>query len=240
MADYRTEFPDFPAADMPAIPEGFADASWRNDACPSFLSEALGMRIWIDYADPQQRDHSDGCRFSLVPDSMDDDITDGIATDDWAAVLAAIEEERAQVADVLDQLEKADGAVLQWQLDHNRRFADAMLKRGLIRSEGDLIIHPKARKVTDLAFTMVQPAEMRVLYTGDNEGPSIMLLSKLIANFNASGGWYAHASEEDMRQELESRGWFEGLHANGHYLVLDLDHVKLEPHPDHPDNQVTR
>ena len=87
---------------------------------------------------------------------------------------------------------------------------------------------------------MAQPKDMRVLYTGDNEGPSIMMLSTLIANFNASGGWYQRHSEEDMRLELGLRGWYEGLHINGHYLVLDIDHVHLEPHPDHPDNQLAR
>ena len=29
------EFPDFPVADYPTLPEGFADSSWHNDACPS-------------------------------------------------------------------------------------------------------------------------------------------------------------------------------------------------------------
>jgi hypothetical protein len=36
MTCYQTEFPHFPAADMPAIPEGFADTSWHNIASPSF------------------------------------------------------------------------------------------------------------------------------------------------------------------------------------------------------------
>jgi hypothetical protein len=29
---FQTEFPDFPVADMPTIPEGLEDTSWRNDA----------------------------------------------------------------------------------------------------------------------------------------------------------------------------------------------------------------
>ncbi|SIO50051.1 hypothetical protein SAMN05443247_06618 [Bradyrhizobium erythrophlei] len=238
MANHQQEFPDFPAADMPAIPQGFEDNSWHNDSCPNFTSAELGLRIWIDFADPEQREISEGCRFTLEPSDNEDTITEPISTDDWAVILEAIEEERAEIGACLAQLEKAEGAILHWQLD-DKKF-EVMLKRGLIRMEGDLFVHPKARKVSELAFTMAQPNDMRVLYTGDNEGPSIMMLSTLIANFNASGGWYQRHSEEDMRLELESRGWYEGLHINGHYLVLDIDHVHLEPHPDHPDNQLAR
>lgn len=236
MANYQKEFPDFPPADLPAIPQGFEDNSWHNDSCPNFTNAELGLRIWVDYADKAQREHPDASRFVLEPSDNEDTITDPICTDDWAVIIEAVEEERAEIAGCLERLEKAEGAILQWQLD-DRKFA-VLLKRGLIRSEGDLLIHPKARKVSELAFTMAQPADMRVLYTGDNEGPSIMMLSTLIENFNASGGWYQRHSEQGMREELESRGWYEGLHINGHYLVLALDKMHLEPHPDHPNNQL--
>jgi hypothetical protein len=239
MADYRKEFPDFPAIGMPAIPEGFADSSWHNDSCPSLISEALGLRIWIDYVQVELREHADdGYRFVLMPENNDDDITEHVCTDDWAAILEAVEEERAEIAGCLERLEKAEGAILQWQLD-DPKFA-VLLKRGLIRQEGDLLIHPKARKVSDLAFTMAQPKDMRVLYMGDNEGPAIMMLNQLIANFNASSSWYGRDSEENLRLEMESRGWCEGLHINGHYLVLDLEHAHLVPHPDHPHNEAEK
>jgi hypothetical protein len=238
MSKYRTEFPDFPADDMPAIPQGFEDSSWHNDSCPNFTSEELGLRIWIDYADPEQREIREGSRFSLEPADNLDTITEPTCTDDWQAILDALEEERAEIAGCLERLEKAEGAALQWQLD-DKKF-EVLLKRGLIRSEGDLLIHPKARKVSELAFTMQQPRDMRVLYMSDNEGPAIMMLNKLIANFNASGGWYQHQSEENLRQEMESRGWCEGLHIDGHYLVLDLEHAHLMPHPDHPHNETEK
>ncbi|WP_029082602.1 hypothetical protein [Bradyrhizobium sp. th.b2] len=151
-------------------------------------------------------------------------------------ILAAVEEERAEITACLAELEKAEGAALHWQLD-NKKFA-VLEKRGLIKSEGDLLIHPKARKVSELAFTMQQPKDMRVLYMGDNEGPAIMML--LIANFNAGRSWYGHDSEETLRLEMESRGWCEGLHSNGHYLVLDLEHAHLMPHPDHPRNETEK
>lgn len=71
----------------------------------------------------------------------------------------------------------------------------------------------------------------RVLYTGDNEGPAVMRLQTLIDNFNVSGGWQYRHNEEDMRLELDSRGWYSGLHDNGHYLALNIDKLGLEPHP---------
>lgn len=234
MADYRKEFPDFPEADMPAIPEGFADSSWHNDSSPSFTSEALGLRIWIDFADPEQRDIREGCRFGLEPSDNLDEITDPIATDDWAVILAAVEDERSMLAYCLEELAKGGGAVAKWKLD-NTHF-DVLLKRGVIRQEGDLLIHPAARKLSDLAFTMEPPKDMRVLHSGVNEGPAVMMLNQLVANFNATGGWYLRYREEHMREALETCGWYEGLHQNGQYLVLSLDRMHLEPHPDHPAN----
>lgn len=70
-----------------------------------------------------------------------------------------------------------------------------------------------------------------VLYTGDNEGPAVMRLETLIANFNASGGWQYRHNEEDMRLELDSRGWYSGLHDNGHYLAVNMDKLQMMPHP---------
>lgn len=70
-----------------------------------------------------------------------------------------------------------------------------------------------------------------ILYTGDNEGPAVMPLETLIANFNQSGGWQFRHNEEDMRLELDSRGWYEGLHEDGHYLAVNLDKLQLMPHP---------
>jgi hypothetical protein len=73
---------------------------------------------------------------------------------------------------------------------------------------------------------------MKIHYSGDNEGPALMTLSELIANFDMSGGWYDRMSPEHMRDELDSRGWCEGLHDNGHYLVLNMERLKLCPTPE--------
>src|SRR5262245_61843171 len=70
---------------------------------------------------------------------------------------------------------------------------------------------------------------MQILYTCDGEGTGIMDLDQLIANFTDNDGWFARHNAEDMRDELQSRGWYEGLHDNGHYLVLNLAKLGLSP-----------
>ena len=87
---YRSEFPDFPAGDMPAIPDGFEDVSWHNDAMPRF--EGHGVRIWVDYADKTLREYEDGARFSVCKIEDENDSRAYLSTDEWAAVLAFIAE----------------------------------------------------------------------------------------------------------------------------------------------------
>lgn len=90
---FQVEFPDYPAADMPAIPEGFADSSWHNNAAPSFENKGLGLSIWIDFKDVALREFEDGKRFIVHPldaegcFTQDDPI---LETDDWAEVLAFV------------------------------------------------------------------------------------------------------------------------------------------------------
>ncbi len=86
---YRTEFPDYPAADMPALPEGFEDTSWHNDACPSYSN--AHFLVWIDYLDPAQREHEGKYqRFNVRSMKDGSEITGdgGLMTDDWNAVLS--------------------------------------------------------------------------------------------------------------------------------------------------------
>jgi hypothetical protein len=64
---------------------------------------------------------------------------------------------------------------------------------------------------------------MDVIYMSDGEQTAIMSLDTLIGNFNANDGWRDHATEPDLRYELGSRGWFEGCHDFGRYLVVSLD-----------------
>jgi hypothetical protein len=97
---YRTEFPEFPEADWPAMPEGFEDNSWHNDVCPSIINAPLRVAVFIDCADPKARE-TDGGRFiayTLDDGEMPicDDFT--LITDDWDEVLTFIARTRAMQA----------------------------------------------------------------------------------------------------------------------------------------------
>jgi hypothetical protein len=92
---FRTEFPTFDAASLPAIPADFVDTSWHNDACPSFTNEALNLRVWVDFADPADREFDDARRFGLC---WNDDNYELVLTDDWSEILRAIDARRLTVA----------------------------------------------------------------------------------------------------------------------------------------------
>jgi len=88
---FRAEFPDFPAADFPALPPTFTDTSWHNDACPSMTSDVYGLTIWIDYADPDQREHPDTKRFTVGHQEAGVEIgCESFDSDDWTEVLTYI------------------------------------------------------------------------------------------------------------------------------------------------------
>ncbi|MBH0113223.1 hypothetical protein I5E68_09720 [Novosphingobium sp. YJ-S2-02] len=95
---YATEFPDFPAEAMPPIPEGFGDASWRNDLCPCFQHEGSGVVLWVDYPKGMQEDDG-SARFNVVRCTMVDpvggwqycgDVVELLASDDWEEVARAL------------------------------------------------------------------------------------------------------------------------------------------------------
>ncbi len=85
-----TEFPDYPAADLPVMPEGFADTSWGNDTCPSMIRGDL--IIFCDYVDPDKREWIDGPRF-VVRDHSGNDLRADVLfmSDEWADVLAFLQ-----------------------------------------------------------------------------------------------------------------------------------------------------
>jgi len=88
-------FPDF-SPPPPAMPPGFNDTSWRDEAMPSFVNPELGLRIWVDYADPALREDPGAPRFSLARVDWDGEAGDDIvATDDWDALVDAVEAESA-------------------------------------------------------------------------------------------------------------------------------------------------
>lgn len=100
MSGYRTEFPSFgvmpEVADL--IARGYTDESWHNDSAPTFIAPDLKTRVWIEHADPAQREYPDGPRFGVeaghysheaYAPTFDLDIVH--AGDDWAEVLRIVD-----------------------------------------------------------------------------------------------------------------------------------------------------
>lgn len=92
----RFEFPDYDPETLPAIPDGWEDISWHNDACPSFEvmpeTDARGaVRVWIDYPEPDRREVPGAARFVCFVDTMGggDECTI-YAGEDWQELLSAV------------------------------------------------------------------------------------------------------------------------------------------------------
>ncbi|CCD94659.1 hypothetical protein BRAO375_3660053 [Bradyrhizobium sp. ORS 375] len=90
MADLAREFPGYPADTLPALPAGFVDSSWRNDACPSFDNAALCLRIWCDHPDPSQREFPSNARFCVSETLPNGESRDLVCSDDWQLVLDCV------------------------------------------------------------------------------------------------------------------------------------------------------
>lgn len=89
--DFREQFPDYPVDAFPALSATFAHTSWSQNMCPSITSDALGLHIWIDFPNPDDREHA-GKRF--IVEEQKNGIETGrtvVETDEWADVLVAIE-----------------------------------------------------------------------------------------------------------------------------------------------------
>lgn len=93
---WQVEFSDFPIADLPKIPDGWIDQSWRNDACPFWVAPP-STGIFVDYGDPAAREFVGGPRFVVVRLEADGthpvhpDPEPLFASDDWTAVTAFVE-----------------------------------------------------------------------------------------------------------------------------------------------------
>lgn len=95
MSGYQVEFPDFDPETMPAIPGGFADWSWHNDACPSFGNVALGLQIYIDFADVKMREMPMAGRFAVFTLDAQGCLNSDeavLVADDWQAIMDWLEE----------------------------------------------------------------------------------------------------------------------------------------------------
>ena len=90
---YRTEFRDYPIHDMPALPNGFVDASYCNDVCPHFDNEAMRISVWIDYPDKAQREYPEVKRFTVHSIDAEGYATELLLESDvWTDVLNFIQD----------------------------------------------------------------------------------------------------------------------------------------------------
>lgn len=99
---WQRQFPGYRLGDMPAIPAGWIDTSWHNDAAPSFqvATGPMGepVQIWIDHPDPAQREVPGIARFLLTRRGPEDDMEEIHAGEDWNAALEHASRERLACA----------------------------------------------------------------------------------------------------------------------------------------------
>lgn len=98
------EFPDFDASTLPEIPEGFVNAHWHNETMPHWQFgedyDVPHMDLYIDYADPAQREFPESKRFTLHWAYAPTEHTESWLlehTDDWAVILDGIEHMNARI-----------------------------------------------------------------------------------------------------------------------------------------------
>ena len=110
---YATEFPDFPASDLPPIPVGFEDTSSHNNVCPSFTwntgDDKTSLLLWVDYSDNALREFPrDYPRFLLqVGVDTEKQQTTLYSGDDRDACVAAIEAAMPKAEMSTEWLDKA-------------------------------------------------------------------------------------------------------------------------------------
>lgn len=123
---YRAEFPRFGVLDV-VVPEGWIDESWHDEACPSFTRGRL--RIWIDFANPEDREAGGLTRFCLMREDGPGAGTTELdrmlcSTNDWAEVLEEIQANEALALEDLEVLygEKGQGVKLKYTV--SEQFPD--------------------------------------------------------------------------------------------------------------------
>ena len=67
-----------------------------------------------------------------------------------------------------------------------------------------------------------------------------MPLWELFSNFGESDGWKYRHNPEDALTDLAGRGWYEGQHDNGRYIILNPRKLRVVPHPELYDEQDAR
>lgn len=103
-------FAGYPVADLPPLPEGWTDTTWRNEGAPTYRCGLAN--VWIDYADPARRfdvvECDQSARQRFIVTRMDFDDVNGtpaallkpegeelFASDDWAEVVAFVGDREA-------------------------------------------------------------------------------------------------------------------------------------------------
>lgn len=91
----QREFPSYDDmkgfADLLDKLPGFVDSSWHNDTCPSMEHEQSQTRIWVEYADPDNRENA-GPRFSIEQGDLLVECV--FSTDDAALVVEWVKKSR--------------------------------------------------------------------------------------------------------------------------------------------------
>jgi hypothetical protein len=148
---FTREFPDFPAADMPAIPAGFEDVSWHNDSCPSFMNEAAGLILFVDFADTAKREYPETTRFNVNVWEDGNTGIEVVASDEWQVVLDAIAA-RAKLAIVVPAVESNIAETIRLAREFGTLIQGALTVR-------------QFRDVVDLNKT--EPADSNVCHSHD-------------------------------------------------------------------------
>jgi len=93
----QREFPSYDDIqgfnDLLAKLPGFVDSSWHNDTCPSMEHEQSQTRIWVEYADPDNRENA-GPRFSIEQGELLGEADCVFSTDDAALVVEWVNKSR--------------------------------------------------------------------------------------------------------------------------------------------------
>lgn len=68
MADFREEFPDYPADLIPTLGDGWRDTSWRNEPCPSFIHDESGVVLWCGWpiGSPEREEDAPAYQFVQI------------------------------------------------------------------------------------------------------------------------------------------------------------------------------
>lgn len=93
----QREFPSYDDmkgfADLLAKLPGFVDSSWHNDTCPSLEHEQSQTKIWVECADPDNRENA-GPRFSIEQGELLGEADCVFSTDDSALVVEWVNKSR--------------------------------------------------------------------------------------------------------------------------------------------------